>query len=210
MRDVFHAVLFCIALSQTSTIAWSDEKDFEPPISLVVSKQHITSEHLEAWEKNSELRRLSVYNCELDEQVVPRLSQLSELVHLNLGRTKPIGDAEVQQLAALKKLRLLALEYTEVTDQGLASLKDMTDLDWLSLYGTKVTDKGLAQLAPLKKLKRLTLHRSAVRGPGLVHLYGLTELRELTLDGTVSKKDVDELQAHLPALKIQRVAIPLE
>ena len=49
-------------------------------------------------------------------------------------------------VAGLTELRELWLNYTEVTDAGLAHLAGLTKLQKLSLRGTKVTDAGMAKL----------------------------------------------------------------
>ena len=44
---------------------------------------------------------------------------------------------------------------TEITDAGLAHLKDVTSLRELNLIGTKITDAGVAHLKGLTKLQQL-------------------------------------------------------
>ena len=46
----------------------------------------------------------------------------------------------------LKNLRLLSLNQTEITDNGLVSLQGMTTLRELFVRHTKVTEKGVAEL----------------------------------------------------------------
>ncbi len=59
---------------------------------------------------------------------------------------------------------------TEVTDEGLAYISHLRNLQWLDLYGTSVTDAGLKHLPNLKKLERLTLHGSLVTEVGIKEL----------------------------------------
>ena len=70
------------------------------------------------------------------------------------------SDDDLRPLEGLKKLELLNLAHTLVTDAGLAHLRGMTALRELDLTGRSgVTDAGLASLAGLRKLQTLGLRR---------------------------------------------------
>jgi hypothetical protein len=73
---------------------------------------------------------------------------------------------------------------TKVTDAGLESLKDLTQLQRLQLGDTNVTDAGLAHLTRLTRLKKLYLPATRVTDAGMAHLQGLTQLQTLDLCGT--------------------------
>jgi len=79
------------------------------------------------------------------------LDGLSRLKTLALDRTQ-ITDADLGRLEGLSHLQELLLERTEITDIGLEKLKGWSQLQKLSLYGTKVTDAGLEHLGELKLL----------------------------------------------------------
>ncbi len=53
----------------------------------------------------------------------------------------------MKTLQNLKQIRRLNLRDTLITDEGLQSIEDMTNLEELDLYGTKVTDAGIAGCA---------------------------------------------------------------
>jgi hypothetical protein len=153
---------------------------------------------------------------------------------------------EVEAIAAIEKLggtvRVIAqnstdkeaafhLSGTEVTNDGLAPLKEISGLIWLNLRGTKITDDGLSHLAGIKTLARLHLEKTGVTDAGLAHLSGLENLEYLNLYGTkvtnaglahlkgltklkklylwqteVTKEGADELIAAIPGLYINRGA----
>ena len=99
----------------------------------------------------------------------------------------PVADPTVYRWVfgkGLTKLKVLWLEKTRVTDEGLAYLKGLTDLYFLMLAQTKVTDSGLAHLSELKKLEVLWLADTRVTDAGLVQLQGLPNLSDLRLGGT--------------------------
>lgn len=96
------------------------------------------------------------------------LTSLSEqIVWLKLGNTK-ITDGGVKELAKLKNLNKLHLEYTAITDAGLNDLKNLQYLEYLNLVGTKVTDAGLKTIAGSKSLKNIYVWNSAVTENGIL------------------------------------------
>jgi hypothetical protein len=53
----------------------------------------------------------------------------------------------MKELADLKNLRALLLQYTQVTDAALSDLATLKSLQILNLEGTKVTDADLREIA---------------------------------------------------------------
>ncbi|MGA2255623.1 MAG: hypothetical protein ABSG53_13335, partial [Thermoguttaceae bacterium] len=72
----------------------------------------------------------------------------------------------------------------KVTDEGLAHLKVLTNLQTLILRGTKVTDTGLAYIEGLTTLQSLNLGYTKVTDTGVAHLKGLINLQVLVLGDT--------------------------
>jgi hypothetical protein len=60
-------------------------------------------------------------------------------------------------LAGLNNLTCLDLQFTRVTDKGLAILAGLNNLTWLDLHCTRLTDPGLAHLKGLVRLEYLNL-----------------------------------------------------
>src|SRR3954470_22968965 len=94
------------------------------------------------------------------------------------------GDNALGDLHELKHLETLSLEFTSVTDSGLAHISGLARLRRLDLSGTLITDAGLIRLQRLTLLEELSLHQSAVTDAGLVHIGGLPQLRRIELGGT--------------------------
>jgi hypothetical protein len=135
---------------------------------------------------------------------------------------RPVDDAELRNLQAMRSLRLVDLSGTRVTDAGLVHLLGCLDLEVLCLWDTAVTDAGLAligrlpnlrqlglgntavtdaglcHLAGLRRLRLVQLAGTAVAGPGLRHLHGLPELASVTLPWKVRGRDRRRLRAALP------------
>lgn len=93
----------------------------------------------------------------------------------------------------------------QATDHDLEAVKLFPKLKWLRLTDTAITDDGLAHLQGLTDLQNLCLRRTAVTDAGLAHLRGLTELQDLDLEKTkVTDQGVRQLQQALPNARIER------
>src|SRR5262249_46471833 len=71
------------------------------------------------------------------------------------------NDAGLEALAGLTKLRRLDLDYTAVTDKGIAHLKSMP-LAELRLDSAGITDAGAEQLHCMASLQFLNLYHTLV------------------------------------------------
>ncbi len=134
-----------------------------------------------------------------------------ELTTLDLRHTN-VSDADVKNLAGLKKLHWLSLWGTRVTNVGLKELAGLKKLQWLSLENTGVTDVGLKELAGLQNLTHLSLYAvPTVTDAGVEPLAGLKALQWLDLRGTsVTDAGARKLAALLPSLKIERLGAAIE
>lgn len=97
-----------------------------------------------------------------------------------------IGDEDLALLAQCTNLRVLVLDYQQVSD--LSPLAELP-LEYLSLTGNLVSD--LRPLSELNGLQMLDLGENPVRS--VEALSGLTELQQLTLEAT-GIRSVDSLQ----------------
>ncbi len=134
---------------------------------------------------------VSINNSHLTDRgtlIEPVLAVLKEArfpLELNLGGSR-ISPAGIEQLKEINHIEILNLELCEeLTDDGLALLKTLTNLKTLILAGTGVTDSGLVHLRSLEMLAGLDLDFcEEVTDAGLVHLRALTNLQWLSLKGT--------------------------
>lgn len=118
------------------------------------------------------------------------------------------GDADVPLLAGFKRLDVLGLKASRVTDQGLAELAELPSKDCirvLILIGTRVTDGGLVHIREFRNLETLNLEAARIGDAGLKHLSALKTLRNLDISGTrVTDAGLRNLQAmgHLEHLYV--------
>ena len=93
------------------------------------------------------------------------------------------------------------LSGTELTDEGLLHVKDVSEVIHLQLRGTKITDAGLAHLSGMDSLVKLHLEKTAITDAGLAHLKGLEGLEYLNVYGTGVTDAATEYLKEIPNLK---------
>jgi internalin A len=111
------------------------------------------------------------------------LSELPELSHLDLSLTHITdqGMPELRNLPGITELNLYFTEY--VTDEGVAAIKDWKKLRILNLHGTKVSDTALEHIAGISTLESLNVGSTLMTDVGLERLTTLPNLKELTMGG---------------------------
>lgn len=77
-----------------------------------------------------------------------------------------LRDEDLEVIGQLSSLSRLDLSRTSVSDKGLTALGNLRELSYLNLYGTSVTDEGLANLRNLEKLQSLYLWQTQVTAAG--------------------------------------------
>jgi len=118
-----------------------------------------------------------------------------ELVRLGPSAT----NENLAQLRILPELQRLDLRGTQVTDASLVHLERFDRLTEVALATTRATDAGVAHLRMLTRLERLSLNAN-VTDAGLAHLAGLPNLHYLRLDRT---QVTDDGLRHLKGLKLR-------
>jgi Leucine Rich repeat len=112
-----------------------------------------------------------------------RLADLPYLAHLDLSLTR-ITDHGLQQLKNAPGVVDLNLYYAEqITDEGMAALKNWKRLKRLNLRGTKITDTTLEHLANVTTLESLDAGFAQITDVGLDRLTPLQNLKELVIGG---------------------------
>src|SRR5262245_47960752 len=95
-------------------------------------------------------------------------------------RSSWVTDSDLPQLAAMPHLTYLDLSLTRITDHGLQQLKYAPGIVELNLYyAEQITDEGMATVKNWKKLKRLNLRGTKITDTTLEHLANLTTLESL-------------------------------
>jgi Leucine-rich repeat (LRR) protein len=169
------------------------------------------------------LQKYSLETVQLitDENMI-HVRQLPNLEILQVHRL--IGDGGVAHFVGLKKLRVLNMPDSRLTDNGLAVIGGMTQLENLVIPShPNVTDAGVAKLGNLKNLRVLNLTRTnitdasmpiiaqnqaleklflsftGITDAAIPHLKQLTGLQRLDIQGQgITQEGFAELEAALP------------
>ncbi len=112
------------------------------------------------------------------------------VTRLEVGDCSKWTDEDFRRVGALSGLKDLSVG-PGLTDQTLALLCGLPELEVLQTNESKVTDEGLKALLGLKKLKTLKLFHpgKAFSGTGLAALAELPALERLTVAGSLSFGD---------------------
>lgn len=85
------------------------------------------------------------------------------------------------------------------------TLRKLSSVTGLHLYETNVTDAGLAHLKDVNNLGHINLSQTGITDAGLVHLTGMTKLHFLILNDTkVSDEGIARLKKALPRLEVEK------
>jgi hypothetical protein len=112
-----------------------------------------------------------------------------------------INDAFLQEfLTRFPKVDRLYLRGTpDVTDEGLATLGQQTDLHKLIIVSPKVTDRGIEHLAKLNRLESLFVRSDKVTDQSVETIAQLSALKQLSLlDTQITGDGLQRLKQVLP------------
>lgn len=167
------------------------------------AKRAETIECLKLCTKLEHLQLLKLACTDLKAADLADLGRLTELGTLAVF-SAPIGDDVLAIADRLPNLAVLQLVNASASDAGLRKLGKAESLVMLVIIGSsKVSDDGLAELAGLRNLETLSLDCASVTDAALVHLTRLKKLQNLNLTGTsITAGGVHRLQQALPNCRI--------
>lgn len=115
-------------------------------------------------------------------------------------------EADFKTLGGIKTIKDLTISGKTITDDTLALLTGLTELERLSSDGIQLTDDGYKHFAAFQKLKSLSFFHPAFRsekftGSGLAHLKALPKLERLTFAGSTAGDAAMEAIGQLTQLK---------
>jgi internalin A len=129
------------------------------------------------------------------------VARLPKLERLDLSHTR-ITDEGLLHLKSARQIRDLNLYYAEqITDQGMAAIRDWKNLKRLNVRGTRVFDGTLAIVSGLTQLEALDIAYTQITDNGLDGLVPLTKLKELSIGRSKLNKNALEVLRLLPTLE---------
>ncbi len=146
---------------------------------LDVSGDRVTSGGLELLKKQPKLRELRLHGLYISSEAMTCLASLPKLQCLSLQEARCIEPKALAILATAPKLISIDLRRcSAIGDEALKHICKIDTLQFLSLDFTSVTDAGLAELSNLKNLTSLSVVGCRkVRGTSFGRLMTDTKLR---------------------------------
>lgn len=158
-----------------------------PELKVVTLSEHqVCDQWLDCVVEIPELQGLALYGGENGPSHVS-LEKLQSLKNLRsvLLAGEWVTDEDVATISRLPNLESLSVLSPNITSSSLASIGQLTALRQLDLAGVEqLGDDGTEHLGKLTKLQHLTLLRTSVSDDTLAHLEGLSELRKINLRAT--------------------------
>lgn len=165
---------------------------------------NITNEGVAALEDLTNLRRIRLRATSINGGCVKYLSNLPLLEILDVSETY-VGDDGMAEMKRIDSLKRLNMWHTEITNEGLADLGEMTQLTWLNLDDNMaIDDAGVEKLAGLENLEFLHLGKTSITDDSVETIKKFTNLKTLDLTNcfSVSPDAVDEIKEAIPDVKI--------
>jgi internalin A len=151
--------------------------------SLDIAYTEITDNGLDALVPLTHLTELSLGRSRLGENALEVLRLMTTLQYLDLGGPhpgpggkretggSPLPDSVPRAVATLKGLRVLRLDHSRITSDGLRILASLDGVQKLALQGCEfVGDDALRELAQWKSLKYLDVQATKVTREGVAAL----------------------------------------
>ena len=82
------------------------------------------------------------------------------VIEIRLEKQKYYDDGAMDQVRKFKKLKILSLGWSSVSDAGIDKIQDLKRIENLTIVSTPITDRGLAYLAKMPSLKNVWLTTS--------------------------------------------------
>lgn len=102
---------------------------------------------------------------------------------IDLHRTD-VSNEDLAVLASLENIQSLDLRLMRIGDKGVAQLAGLRNLVFLNLFRTDLGNEGLAYLEQMKQLETLLIGGTRVTDPGLSGLNNLPSLKTISLFDT--------------------------
>ncbi len=149
------------------------------------------------------LRKLRLAQTSIGATGLERLSDLP-IEDLDISECSQVFDNAMPAVGQLTTLKRLNLWRVAITDDGVRALSGLSELRWLNLDNTQISDAGLASLQPLKQLEFLHLGSTGVSDAGMPQLVELSSLKDLKVTRTaVTEAGVQTVTDSNPDVQVQ-------
>lgn len=119
-------------------------------------KNHlVTAKMLEIIGSTKHIKNINLLGCKIDNDNLDKLAKLP-LTNITLTNTN-FDDSGAKKLAQVQSLCVIKANYTQISNRGLAYLKQLPRLTHLKIEGTKIDIDGARNICKKTTLKQLAL-----------------------------------------------------
>lgn len=138
----------------------------------------------------------------IDEEDLKVLKEIDNITVLHFCEC-PISKKGIKYLTSLKKLRVLTLHKTNLTDDGLQMIsQNFLKLEKLEINNTNVSSEGFRYISKLSKLQDLELRSTKIDNKSIQYLCELNNLGYLGLSSTKISNDSIPYLKQFRAIKV--------
>ncbi|MFN0080308.1 MAG: hypothetical protein ACKVY0_27895 [Prosthecobacter sp.] len=150
--------------------------------------------------------QISAADVESLKNLGAKVTETSGVVTQVQVKCDAFTEADFKTLGSFTTIKDLTISGKTITDDTLALLTGLTELERLSSDGIQLTDAGYKHFAVFQKLKSLSFFHPAFRsekftGSGLAQLKALPKLERLTFAGSTAGDEAMEAIGQLTQLK---------
>lgn len=177
---------------------------------LMLNDTHITDEGLQFLGKLPLLKRLVVkfspdaLSINRKKSALRHLEKLKHLESFQVSGTALANNDLISVGDYLSGIKQFQVFDMVVDDEGIRYLSELTSLKLLFLEKTLITDQGMRDLSYMPRLESLTIS-APITDKGLIHLKNMKSLKFLQIASPhITDKGIDRLKRSLPALQSVR------
>lgn len=152
--------------------------------SVLLSGSDVTDQGLAEIGKITGLENLDLRGCAVSDLGVSELAGLARLKSIKFsgkaGQTQ-VTDAAMATLGKLTSLKVIAIDFLPISDQGIASLSGLVEIKELYMAGAAVSDEVAETLVKFPALAKLRIAGTKFSSQGLAKVAGLVEIVELDI-----------------------------
>jgi hypothetical protein len=167
---------------------------------------HVTDKGISYLSGLCELRELNISSNHVTDVGIANLKTLNSLEVLDISDTG-ITDAGLRTLTGLMRVRSLRVSPNEsiggrtITDEGVASLSQLSNLEALYVDNVRLSKTSLSELRKLTRLRTLELWNLSIDESNFSRWEGWKGLEKLTLACALTDAGLAHL-ARIPSLKV--------
>lgn len=134
--------------------------------------------------ENNNVTFVKLAGKHITDEDLRAVGELKEIKELIMSHNTQVGDEGLANLVALRKLEVVIIYGSRITDIGCKYIGKMKNLRLLRLIDTTIDDEGMAHIVDLPKLKILSIRNANITDNGVVYLGKMSQLTSLDLSGS--------------------------